>query len=1076
MKRSAVLPIFSLLLYSVAPCARAELVAHFPLDSDSSAAVGGFTAAIDDGITFDETGANANTGNAASFDGGSVLQFDWDEELNPESFTFMAWAKPNNGADDFQSLITSRNDLNPDSEGYVLYYGSDGNWQYWSGNGTDGGNWQILPGDPVETDTWQHVAIVYDNDLEEKSLYLNGELTATAQDRIEPNTDTPLNIGAGQDFGDGFFFDGLIDDIGLYNEALSEADISFMMENGVQEVTVPPLRISVASRVDLDLGNAPSTVTLKIENTGGTDDLVISGAVLSGAQGALFTPSALPEPIEAGDSIDWSLAFDPADHVGPVTAILTISSNDPNKPDAVVELKGRVPNPNGPSLIAHFPLDADGDSIDGSFVAALEEDVDFGEPGANGATGTSASFNGSSSRIQHDWSEALNPESFTLTLWAKSNGGAAAWNSPVTSRHDLVGDGEASQGYLIYDAQQSGAWTFWSGNGDDPGNWQALNGPEVMLDEWEHLAITYDDELEVKKLYVNGEVVAEADDSIFPNDTTPLNIGSGQDFGGGFWFEGLIDDIGIWDGALTDSQINLVMSSGVAAFGSDPGLQIPGLVNLELNGADQNFTVTVRNSGLTLPLEVTGINVTGDDGDKFTISTTFPITLAPGASTDVAFSFAPAGATGQVEATFSVLSNDAQIESFPVAISGLIQDPRIEAPMELGFGVSDVPSTRTLEIKNLGATKPLTIGEVTVTGSDKANFTVDAKPTTIPVGGTGMIEVTFDPLGLEGSFLASLAIASNDPGAALINLPIFASVTVTNPLVAFWPLDTDGTSADGRFVPTTEEGVEFEQEGARPFTGQSTYFDGSGVIQFDHTLDLNPESFTLTVWAKSEGGAGAWNSVVTSRHDLNAQGEASEGFILYDSEPAGDWRFWHGNGDAAGNWIQLVGPEVNLEEWDHIVLRYDNSTVEKSLFVNGELIETQEDPVAQNQETPFNIGAGQDFGNGFWFLGNIDNMALFRTALTDEEVDQIYNNGVEAFLGNVSVFQILDIDRDTASENITISFTSTPGASYIIERSSDLSNWLELADGVEGEEDATSFLDDSPKNAAPALYYRVKSE
>jgi hypothetical protein len=53
-------------------------------------------------------------------------------------------------------------------------------------------------------------------------------------------------------------------------------------------------------------------------------------------------------------------------------------------------------------LVAYFPLDSDGNSADGTFEATTEQDVEFGLPGANGATGTSASFNGSSSVIQHD--------------------------------------------------------------------------------------------------------------------------------------------------------------------------------------------------------------------------------------------------------------------------------------------------------------------------------------------------------------------------------------------------------------------------------------------------------------------------------------------------------------------------------------------------------------------------------------------------------------------------------------------------------------------------------------------------
>jgi hypothetical protein len=232
-------------------------------------------------------------------------------------------------------------------------------------------------------------------------------------------------------------------------------------------------------------------------------------------------------------------------------------------------------------LVAHFPLDTNGDSLVGDFIADSTTDVTFGGTGANANTGTSASFNGTSSVIQHAWDTRLNPESFTVTLWARSNGGAGAWNSPITSRHDLFASGETSQGYLIYDNNPDGVWTFWSGNGPDPGNWQTLDGPAVALGEWQHLAITYDDTLEIKTLYVDGVSVATSNDSITPNDTTPFNIGSGQDFGDGFRFLGDIDDIGVWNEALGAAQIQDVMMNGVPEPVS-AGLLLLGIGTLAL--------------------------------------------------------------------------------------------------------------------------------------------------------------------------------------------------------------------------------------------------------------------------------------------------------------------------------------------------------------------------------------------------------------------------------------------------------------------------------------------------------------
>ena len=183
-------------------------------------------------------------------------------------------------------------------------------------------------------------------------------------------------------------------------------------------------------------------------------------------------------------------------------------------------------------VVFHWPLDepAGAESVSdavGETSGTVGSGVSFGLEGANGATGTAAEFEGSGG-IQAEWSEVLNPESFTLTLWAKSEGGAGAWNSPVTSRNDLNPD---SQGYLIYDSEPSGSWTFWSGNGEEAGNWQVLDGPEVKLSEWQHLAITYDNDEQMKRLYVDGELAVEAEDIIAPKRYHTVQ----RWCGGGLW-------------------------------------------------------------------------------------------------------------------------------------------------------------------------------------------------------------------------------------------------------------------------------------------------------------------------------------------------------------------------------------------------------------------------------------------------------------------------------------------------------------------------------------------------------------
>ena len=74
-----------------------------------------------------------------------------------------------------------------------------------------------------------------------------------------------------------------------------------------------------------------------------------------------------------------------------------------------------------------------------------------------------------------------------------------------------------------------------------------------------------------------------------------------------------------------------------------------------------------------------------------------------------------------------------------------------------------------------------------------------------------------------------------------------------------------------------------------------------------------------------------------------------------------------------------------------------------------------------------------------------------------------------------SFFGINRINQDEDSGNVTIEFTSSKGTVYGIEASSDLIVWDELDDGVIGEEETTTFVDDimGPENKE-VLFYRVR--
>jgi len=123
------------------------------------------------------------------------------------------------------------------------------------------------------------------------------------------------------------------------------------------------------------------------------------------------------------------------------------------------------------------------------------------------------------------------------------------------------------------------------------GQYRVLSaGPWLLANQWTHLAATYDGS--TQRLYVSGHNVASrAQSGSIEVSNGALRIG-GNSLWGEF-FQGRIDEVRVYNRALSATEVNTDMNGPIAS--SPPPL--PDVIVTSLSYASGAFTSTVKNQG-----------------------------------------------------------------------------------------------------------------------------------------------------------------------------------------------------------------------------------------------------------------------------------------------------------------------------------------------------------------------------------------------------------------------------------------------------------------------------------------------
>jgi hypothetical protein len=311
---------------------------------------------------------------------------------------------------------------------------------------------------------------------------------------------------------------------------------------------------------------------------------------------------------DVNNNVSYQWQFDNASIPGATNATLTLADVRTNESGSysviVTDLEGSTASSNAvltvnlpppcappqPSLVGWWPANGNADDSVSGNNGTLKNGVTY----APGEVGLAFSFNGQNQYVQIADSPALEPQSVTLECWFDA--------SDATSGGNLI---SKPLGPGTYDSYQ-----IWLASGNLHGTICNANtaGPLLTYDftplpgVWHHVAYSFDSSAQSQTLYLDGSVVASGTANLqIGYDSHPVLIGVDFDHGSiVIPFDGRIDEVSIYNRALTGTEIAAIYNAGISGkCGLPPSIVAQPLSQGTELGSNVTFSVT---AGGTPPL------------------------------------------------------------------------------------------------------------------------------------------------------------------------------------------------------------------------------------------------------------------------------------------------------------------------------------------------------------------------------------------------------------------------------------------------------------------------------------------
>ena len=435
----------------------------------------------------------------------------------------------------------------------------------------------------MQANTWYHIAGVYNATTATMDVYLNGQLdngplvgTVTTSQR-----DTNQNVNIGRRSTGGFGFIGRIDDVRIYDRALTRdqivADSATSVTGAAPPDSTPPTVSITAPANGAQVADAITVTATAADNTGvnGVQFLVDGNPIGAEDTTAPYGVQWDSRTVGNGGHTLTARARDAAGNTATSTGVNVTVANVAPPPSTIVAGYGFDEGAGGTAA------DASGHALTGTLVN--------GPTWVAGRYGTALNFNGADQYVNLANPTALRlTGSMTISGWINSSAFPGDDAAVVSKR--------GTDGFQLDTTIDRGPRTIGFKLTNSSGADMIRYGATAMqTNVWYHIAGVYNAATATMDVYLNGQL----DNGPLVGNVTSSqrdssqNVNVGRRPAGGFGFIGRIDDVRIYDRALTINEVQADLATSVT--GAAPPDPTPPTVSITApaNGAQVADIITV---------------------------------------------------------------------------------------------------------------------------------------------------------------------------------------------------------------------------------------------------------------------------------------------------------------------------------------------------------------------------------------------------------------------------------------------------------------------------------------------------